>query len=168
MKKPISLASARLALALFLCAAGTAHADWQYTMWGMTHDQVVSASSGAAVPVDGKRGMNVDKPDIEAKLSAPYQAGPFIFDAVFFFTKNGGTLDRVQLWPKNKAQCSQLQTELGTKYGKPIHAKADSLMRTAYWKDEATNNTVSFTVVGGYITCYVSYDPVNTAASSAL
>lgn len=160
---------ARFALAsLFVCTASVAHADWQYTMWGMTPDQVVSASSGAAVAVDGKRGMNMDKPDIEAKLSAPYQAGSFAFDAVFSFTKKGEALARVQLWPKDKAQCSQLQTELGTKYGKPIHAKADSLLRSAYWKDEATNNMVSFTVVGGFITCYVSYDPVSTAASSAL
>jgi hypothetical protein len=155
-------------VSLTMALVGSAQADWQYTKWGMTEAEVVAASNGSAVASDAKQlGMNFDKPGIETKLTAPYTAGQFIFDARFSFSKDRGALARVQLWPVDKMQCTRLQTELATKYGRPTHSRVDQIGRTTYWKDEQARNVTSFSSVLG-ATCYVSYDPIATAASGGL
>jgi hypothetical protein len=155
-------------VALIMALGGSARADWQYTRWGMAEAEVVAASNGSAVASDARQqGMNFDKPGIETKLTAPYTAGPFAFDARFSFSKDKGALVRVQLWPVDKMQCTQLQTELGTKYGRPTHSKVEQIGRTIYWKDDQAGNVISFSSVLG-ITCYVSYDPIVTPVSGGL
>ena len=53
------------------CSAMPAAADWQYTQWGMTPDQVKIASNGVA-----RDNMNceLDATGVTAALVAPYQA----------------------------------------------------------------------------------------------
>src|SRR6202046_282894 len=71
-----------IVLALACCGASAAKADWEYTKWGMTPQQVVSASKNLA-----KQGSDLH-PDSDgnvSKLVAPYQSGKFAFEAQFGF-----------------------------------------------------------------------------------
>src|ERR1700733_13771705 len=71
-----------IVLALICCGASAAKADWEYTKWGMTPQQVVSASKNLA-----KEGSDLH-PDSDGnvtKLVAPYKSGKFSFEAQFGF-----------------------------------------------------------------------------------
>ena len=71
-----------IVLAFACCGAGVAKADWEYTKWGMTPEQVVSASKNLA-----KEGSDLH-PDSDGnvtKLVAPYRSGKFSFEAQFGF-----------------------------------------------------------------------------------
>src|SRR6202035_49814 len=71
-----------IVLALACCGAHAAKADWKYTKWGMTPQEVVSASNNLA-----KEGAD-RHPDSDGnvtKLVAPYQSGKFSFEAQFGF-----------------------------------------------------------------------------------
>src|SRR6201996_4310901 len=75
-----------IVLAFTCCGAGAAKADWEYTKWGMTPEQVVSASKNMA-----KEGSDL-RPDSDGnvtKLVAPYQSGKFPFEAQFGFDAAG-------------------------------------------------------------------------------
>src|ERR1700744_5844671 len=71
-----------IVLVLACCGTSAARADWKYTKWGMTPEQVVSASTNLA-----KEGSD-PRPDSDgnvSKLVAPYQSGKFAFEAQFGF-----------------------------------------------------------------------------------
>src|ERR1700749_1019201 len=71
-----------IVLAVACCGAHAARADWKYTKWGMTPQEVVSASNNQA-----KEGSDL-RPDSDGnvtKLVAPYQTGKFSFEAQFGF-----------------------------------------------------------------------------------
>ena len=60
----------------------TKKADWEYTKWGMTPQQVVSASKNLATEASDLR---PDSDGNVTKLIAPYQSGKFSFEAQFGF-----------------------------------------------------------------------------------
>src|ERR1700760_4077281 len=71
-----------IVLAFACCGAGAAKADWEYTKWGMTPQQVVSASKNLAKEGDD---LHADSDGNVTKLVAPYQSGKFSFEAQFGF-----------------------------------------------------------------------------------
>ena len=50
-----------------------AHADWQYTKWGMTPEQVVAASGGKAALLPAARRPRI--PPLETAASGEFQDG---------------------------------------------------------------------------------------------
>lgn len=140
-----------------------AHADWQYTKWGMTPQEVIDASGGIAVPDPQSQGHSI-KDDISL-LTGPYQidsvnAGRFEFSAYFLFDKQTRTLSRVSLRLKNPEQCNSLARELNDKYGTPRVVGG----LAALWTDESSNNRIQFLQIGK-VDCSVLYTrlkgPVN-------
>jgi hypothetical protein len=103
-------------------AAPPAFADWQFTKWGMTPDQVAAASHGAAASVDPLTISNAVNGD-RTLLQMPYNAGTFDFVASFAFD-NSDHLDRVHLVLQSGAAID-LRTALLAKYGKPAHQDSD-------------------------------------------
>ena len=75
-----------IALALATCSASAAHADWEYTNWGMTIQQVVSASNNQTIEGTDPR---PDSDGNVTKLLAPYRSGRFLFQAEFGFDATG-------------------------------------------------------------------------------
>src|ERR1700689_2996868 len=69
-------------LALACCGASAAKADWQYTKWGMTPQQVVSASKNLATEGSDLR---PDSDGNVSKLVPQFQSGIFSFEAKFGF-----------------------------------------------------------------------------------
>jgi hypothetical protein len=93
-----------LSMVILMCSP--ALADWQYTKWGMTKEQVVEASKGQATPT-GTKGA----------LVAPYEGGGYQFQASFGFDKTGG-LSSVGLELKDGSHAIGLRNALLGKYGK--------------------------------------------------
>lgn len=147
-----------------LIAVSSAHADWQYTRWGMNPAEVVKASGGRASP-NASSGQNTD--DEIAKLSAPYAAGEFAFDAYFMFNRNTDRLSGVRLKLSIPSKCTALYSELMAKYGKPVSENNSRLAQGAAWQDRGNNLQVSILQIGRD-SCSVAYAPISSAANKGL
>ena len=110
-------ATGKIALfaAVAIIAASPAFAGWQFTTWGMTPAQVMTASQGAAALVDptDRSSLNGDR----VLLEMLYVTGDFDFAASFAFD-SAGHLDRVHLVLRS-GSAIDLRAALIAKYGKP-------------------------------------------------
>lgn len=160
-----------LALATNVLVPSLAHADWQYTKWGMTRDQLlqatpekVDASSPWASP---------DKKTVWA-LNAPYQAAGVTFKANFGFDSESGRLVMVKLQPVDAGSCGGLKGSLLEKYGKPETEDEKKLqgntMYEARWKDTSSGNTLRYLnmMVMRNIVCSIDYAPIGAANKNGL
>ena len=82
MRQPALSIAVGALLIVFTCAA---FADWQYTKWGMTVDEVIDASGGKATKIDDS---GRDSEDQKTMATAPFIAGDFVFEANFMFSRN--------------------------------------------------------------------------------
>lgn len=112
--------SRRLAT-LALCAAAAlgatpAHADWSFTNWGMSPDQVIKASRGRVSAEAGKPGDRVLKFDLRAAGIVSFKGRKYV--AQFYFDEDGGTgLRFVRMSPVDQSQCDALKADLVKSYG---------------------------------------------------
>jgi hypothetical protein len=97
----------------------TAHADWQYTRWGMTPEQTLAASKGQLKRCEGGdcSGQTTDQ-DV-AQLFGNYQSGELSFTAFMIFDKRTNTLSRVYLNLNAPEKGDSLIRALRLKYGEP-------------------------------------------------
>ena len=133
------------ALAAFAVLTEPALADWQYTRWGMSPDEVKKASDDAAVE-NPDRGLDAD--GLKAQLVAPYQGATVPFSAVFLF----GIRDRlavVTLNPRDPASCARLPGALQAHYGPPLASQDIGKGKSARWNDYGNDNVVNFLDLGG-------------------
>jgi hypothetical protein len=114
---------AYLTLAVF--ATSSAYADWQYTRWGMTPEEVIEASQGEAGPSSNPRCMNEGK---EPTLAAPFQTGEFVFEAIFCFKNN--LLDWIVLVLADESKSSRLFSSMEGVYGKSSGSNHPFLVMT--------------------------------------
>jgi hypothetical protein len=171
-----------IVLALACCGASAAKADWEYTKWGMTPQQVVSASKNLA-----KQGSDLH-PDSDGnvtKLVAPYQSGKFPFEAQFGFDA-ADTLSSVTLVLKDKSTdmdmdsmemddksmgmdmdqgiCHDLDVNLKTAYGPPPYHGASHLYAIEKWQDPKNKNNVDYHALY-QVGCYVQYSAIKPAVA---
>jgi hypothetical protein len=136
-----------IALAALLTPTAAAHADWQYTKWGMTVDQVSASSKGKMI----RCGMACDKQRTEtdtALLYAPYQSGEFEFTAFAFFNNESKKLTSVSLRLDDRTKGYQLIAALKAKYGPPSsESGVGSIMAIVQWHTPADRMDV--TLIGG-------------------
>ena len=101
----------------FLCTVPLpAKADWQFTKWGMSVNDVMKASKGIAKVTAADAAPN-DKVRLLAKLAMPYTTGAFAFDATFYFDA-ANRLQSVHL-ELEKGDRHSLLGSLSAKYGEP-------------------------------------------------
>jgi hypothetical protein len=152
-----------------------AAADWQYTKWGMTPEEVIKVSGGAATaPAPGAKPAGaLNNPNTELLLKAPYDAGRYKFTAAFFFTKDDHRLAAVQLLLTEKEHLSALSVELAQsltqKYGKPLNDENTALFHRIDWKTET--ESIEYMCLGGHdrpIGVMLSYAPVKTSENDRL
>jgi hypothetical protein len=175
-----------IVLALACCAASAAKADWEYTKWGMTPQQVVSASKNLA-----KEGSDLH-PDSDGnvtKLVAPYQSGKFSFEAQFGFDA-ADRLSSVTLVLKDKSThmdmdsmdmddksmhmhmqmdadqgiCHDLDVSLNTAHGAPPYHGASHLYAIEKWQDQKNKNNVDYHALY-QVGCYVQYSAIKSAGA---
>ena len=165
----------RIVLALVCCGASAAKADWEYTKWGMTPGQVVSASKNRT-----RKSSNLH-PDSDGnitKLVAPYKRGKFSFEAQFGFDatdrlasvtlvlndKSAG-MDMGADMNMDQGACSDLRVSVNTAYGPPQGGGAAHMQYSIEtWQDQTNKNKVTYTVLDG-VGCYVQYSAIKSAAA---
>lgn len=135
-----------VAIFLIVLATSKAHADWQYTKWGMTPDQVVAASGGKAVMIlpDDK----LAKSDLQSKskVRADYATNELSFRSYFEFGPSG--LEAVRLKPINDDAIYRANSLIESVYGKPIfdttlwNPTRTCLTTQRKWRDEPGGNDV--------------------------
>lgn len=119
-------------------------ADWQYTKWGMTVDEVIIASDGKAKEfVDSGR----DSDTARTLATAPYIAGDFLFEANFMFDRKTQQLRHVKLTLK-KGNGRSLYAALVNRYGKPVSEHETAVLPSARWLDQENNNSVNWLMIG--------------------
>jgi hypothetical protein len=161
-----------IVLALACCGASAAKADWKYTKWGMTPQQVVSASNNLA-----REGSDL-RPDSDgnvSKLVAPYKNGIFPFEAQFGFDaadrlssvtlvlndrSASMDMDMAADIKMHQGECHDLQVSVNAEYGPPQGGgTADMLYSTETWQDQKNKNNVKYTVLYG-TGCFVQYSAI--------
>lgn len=151
---------ALLLLGLYLVTAQTTLADWRYTTWSMTPEEVVEASSGKAEllnpPVKTSSGLL-------KSAAGQYRIGAFVFNLSFLFRTDDEILAHVVLNLKDNRSASQLYPELVATYGDPydfvIKPIQDGESHTAKWKDPDNNNLITYFDIGDYYG--IEYAPLN-------
>jgi len=168
-----------MVLALACCGVSAAKADWKYTKWGMTPQQVVSASKNLA-----REGSDL-RPDSDgnvSKLVAPYRSGKFAFEAQFGFDE-ADRLSSVTLVLNDKSasmdmdmdmgadmkmdegECRDIQMSVNAEYGPPQGGgTADMVYSIETWQDQKNKNNVKYTVLYG-TGCYVQYSAIKPAGA---
>jgi hypothetical protein len=124
----------RILACLFL-ACPLAHADWQYTKWGMTMAEVQEAASKAGAPLEVVKDAAARKQGFRFK--GAHKAGKFLFKTRFLADEND-RLEIVQLVLVSRADCGDLRAELDALYGKPTTDEG----RAAEWWDQKSGNRV--------------------------
>jgi hypothetical protein len=164
-------------LALAFCGTTAAKADWEYTKWGMTPQQVVSASQNLAKPGTD---LAPDGDGNVSKLVAPYQSGKFSFEAQFGFDAadrlasvtlvlddksahmNMESMNMSLNTPMDMDQgvCHALEMSVNTSYGPPpIRYGGDHVYNMEKWSDPKNKNNVAYAVLY-FVGCYVQYSAV--------
>jgi hypothetical protein len=149
--------------------------DWEYTKWGMTPQQVVSASKNLATEASDLR---PDSDGNVTKLVAPYQSGKFSFEAQFGFDATD-RLASVTLVLNDKAAgmdmgadtnmdhgvCYHLLVSVNAAYGPPQGGGSVHMQYSIEtWQDQKNKNNVTYTVLDG-VGCYVQYSAINRTAN---
>jgi hypothetical protein len=157
-----------LILIASLCAVFStgASANWQYTRWGMTQEQVSVASGKTTLLAPEEQSANSAANSLEtALLQAPYSSGQYQFDVIFSFDKSKGTLAHVKLKLINTDRAVELLGSLRTKYGKPENEKSGDVLSYATWY--SGGDQISYVSIGNS-TVSVDYQPRITTDNSGL
>jgi hypothetical protein len=168
--------------AFFICSSAvkaaweyTKKADWEYTKWGMTPQQVVSASKNLATEASDLR---PDSDGNVTKLVAPYQSGKLSFEAQFGFDvtdrlasvtlvlndKSAG-MDMGADTNMDHGACYDLLVSVNTAYGPPQGGGSAHMQYSIEtWQDQTNKNNITYTVLDG-VGCYVQYSAIKAAAA---
>src|SRR5687767_3036595 len=90
-------------------------ADWEFTKWGMSPEQVIQASKGQARPPGPEEDIS------SVLLTQDWQSGRFPFTVSYIFKKatGGQRLSEVKLQLQNTQLRGQLLDALKKRYGTP-------------------------------------------------
>lgn len=127
-----------------LLIAPMAHADWQYTKWGMTPEQVVAASGGRAKLLPAKQRPRI--PPLETAASGEFQDGALELRTTFSFNIDGGGLACVFYGLTSEAGGEAFKTSLISRYGQP-HSNSGLPaigLQTLNWKTATDEIDASF------------------------
>jgi hypothetical protein len=159
---------AALSAILFAAAASIASARWQYTKWGMTPSQVISASHGKAVATTDQEKVDQGDGSSEiAVLKSQWQSGSLQFTAFFYFSQPGGHLKHItlRLESSDRMEGARLLGSLRQKYGKShIQDPGDTMTIEAWYSggDQVTYKEVLHKFFS------VDYQPLRNSDNSGL
>lgn len=150
-------------LAVGLLGTAPAHADWQYTRWGMTSSEVISASNGGVIPA-----ANPDKYEggkLLHLLDGTYRAAGFDFDAKFIFNPQRKLVQvKLEMPISDAYACSSLWGTMANTYGPPKVSRM-TLGKIAKWWDQGNGNVVALSDFPG-MWCQLQYSPIMEAGAA--
>lgn len=138
-----------------IAAPLSATADWQYTKWGMTVNEVVRASNGLAVAGDDpKKTVRAPKDGpilLRALARGPYEASGLRFVVNFLFNEQDKKLGRVdlELQDADEAKSNRIEAQLEDVYGVPEKNFRNSVYWKVDWRHVPSGNLITFMQIGG-------------------
>lgn len=153
--------TAALIFAIGISTAGTvAHANWQYTKWGMTEAQVAAKVPGGTRPSKAFDGNGEAE---QPRMEGGHIANGRQFTATFYFDARGG-LSRVSLVPMELGECLRIIDDLLVAFGEPLVKKRGSwITHELQWSVPASGARVdALRVAQGLKTtnCRITYRPL--------
>jgi len=130
-------------------------ADWQYTRWGMTKDEVIFASQGAAKAYSA---TDQDAGAYRVLATAPYTGLGFEFVSLFMFDWQTSALIGVKLNLNLATQCKSMLGALIGTYGNPLETTGVPV-RTFTWRDYKNKNVVKARLIEPTY-CQIIYSPI--------
>jgi hypothetical protein len=148
----------------FFAITSPAHADWQYTKWGMNVTDALRASRGELHVASPAEAVGKQIRGVFPSLLGSHQAGAFRFDVAAFFRGPGQTLDLIHLTSTGAGLPQKIITELRGKYGEPIEDKPVPVLgRIIRFRDERGNTGIEVFTYND--TLIVNYAPLRGAGS---
>ena len=98
-----------------------AQAEWEYTRWGMSVDEVVEASEGAAIPVNPDEQVLLDDNIQQTLLKSQWSKEGYSFDVFFNFSVGDSQLSEVIF--KSTGNNEDLGLAMIEEFGLPIRAQ---------------------------------------------
>ncbi len=148
----------------------TASANWQYTKWDMSIDEiqksVKKATKNTATEFSGTD-TKTWRGELRPLLGTKYNSGHFSFNVDFLFNW-GKQLKMVVLTPSAYSQCQPLGESLMSKYGKPDVDRSSGSGASYDWHDEKGGNVVTYYDIQGISHCEVIYQPLDTVGARGL
>jgi len=159
--------------ALAGASSDAALADWQYTRWGMSPEQVVQASRGKATPVPpeavARELKHLHTPDPIALLKSSVTVssstfGTVIFDVLFLFKAPERSLVKILLVKDNckDTEYYDLKYQLSLKYAHPFETVPDfyGFYKSATWRTAPDGDVVllSWSKMGRVPDCQITYE----------
>jgi len=142
-----------IVLLLLLSQPVVAYADWQYTTWGMTPDEVVAASKGLASRTeDAEKGIKL--------AVGSHTANGIDYSVSFIFSKGDPRLSSVYLISKDPGVCPTISNQLTDVYGKPESKSASGLATITKWRSGQANALIQLVQIGSSSHCEISYRPI--------
>ena len=141
-------------------AATPALADWQFTRWGMTIEEVI-VGAGGKTTINEDRSKDTSE-ELVSLLRIDHTSGGFDFVAFLEFDRNK-TLARVSLEPKSSDTCGKLPFALSSTYGPPQTKSGNAVSEVLKWWHAETGNVVTFFQIGA--DCWLIYSPFTAAGS---
>jgi hypothetical protein len=132
-----------LSLTMLLIAPAS-YADWQYTRWGMTPEQVVAASGGKIELLpDNKRPR---LPPLMTAATGEFQDGSLQLRTVFSFSTEGGGLQCVSYGVRSHDDDEAFKTALTKRYGPPTGRSGMAFLgqENLEWKTATDEISASF------------------------
>lgn len=124
----------------------TAHADWEYTKWGMTPEQVVQASNGSLKILPKNEQKENDTIKMTTKVGGVMTDGALKYDIQFSFATDTNKLAMVGYAVADQAQNNLLLAWLTKKYGAPQHKSAiEAIKYYTYAWDTPDDIMMAFT-----------------------
>ncbi len=135
--------------------ASPALADWQYTRWGMTELEVISASDQTIIP---EQNPKMNKRSLKSRLHGTHFGGGvstrFEFDSYFLFDFSD-KLQEVHLELKNGKDCADLAGAIMGIYGPTQADERSPVYSLRKWWDKSNQNLISLFQIGEK--CTLSY-----------
>ncbi len=98
-----------------------AKAEWEYTRWGMSVDEVVEASEGAAIPVNPKEQFFFEDDTQQTLLKSQWSTDGYSFDVFFNFGVSDSQLSEVVF--KSTGNNEDLGIAMIEEFGLPSRAQ---------------------------------------------
>jgi hypothetical protein len=136
--------------------AAETRADWQYTRWGMTPNEVVAASKGTVQLGKPPEGRTYLQDSVTGLAKGTYQTDGASFAAYFHFDKSSA-LAKVALERTGGTACAALHGKLGERLGKPDKTIKLTYLLNDAWRDAKRGNLVRYVQVGEH-PCTITYD----------
>lgn len=143
---------------LIVCCSQPAFAKWQFAEWGMSPAEVEIASKGDAPQSLGQAGDQI--PGYNIGNEGTYSTATHNFSTKFYY--QGDKLIFVKL--NTDSGCQVLFNQLQSTYGKPAYDNRSPIVRQMNWRDTASQNKISVTIIGAD-SCSIEYEGISQNAS---